>query len=77
MIYIYDFVYKLIRKKCPESMESHSIKSKHNKTDNIMVMKDDDSIAQARMKTNSMNRNKIVCTLIIMLIVAFDRMVFG
>ena len=61
MIFIYDAVYKLISRKCPDSLESRPAKSKHNGNDDITGTED----AQIRKKTSARNEAGKVCIFII------------
>lgn len=51
IIFLYDAVYKLISRKCPDSLESRPGKAKHNGNDDTMEMDD----AQIRKKITARN----------------------
>lgn len=70
MVFIYDAVYKLISRKCPDSLESRSVKFKQN--GDTTGMED----AQTRKKMIARNETRKVCTFIIILIID-PRIVFG
>jgi hypothetical protein len=73
MVFIYDAVYKLISRKCPDSLESRSVKFKQNGNHDIMGMED----AQTRKKMLARNETRKVCTFIIIILILDSRMVFG
>ena len=65
MNFIYDAAYKLISRKCPDSLESRPAKSKHHGND-----------GQIRKKMTARNETGKVCIFIIILIID-SRMVFN